>query len=103
MHQKFEVEEEKPPQSEKDKLLRYKSQLLHRYRGAVKWSFTALEYKRRFEREEDYGVDNMRAHVDFLKTDARRELIDVSMEIKRIRSEIDAINEKLMDLAKEKK
>lgn len=99
MHQQVDTENA-APLSQKDTLLKQKYQLVHQYRAAVKWSFTALEYKRRFEREEDYGVDDMKAHVEFLKDDARRELISVSRNIKLIRAKINEIDDGLMNLSK---
>ena len=97
MHQ--EVDEKKL--APKDILLGRKNNIIQNYRGAVKWAGSVLDYKRRFEREEDYGDDGLQEHITFLKEDSRRELKHVAIDIKLMRKEIDSINEKLMNIGKQ--
>ena len=91
-----------PPLTEQQKLVRKKNGLLNNYRGAVKWACNALEYKRRFEREEDYGDDGLQEHITFLKEDSRREIKRIAMDIRVLRKQIDGVDKSLMDLGKEK-
>jgi len=101
MHQQIDTDATgETPLSPREELLKQKYQLIHKYREAVKWSFTALEYKRRFEREEDYGEDDMRVYVEYLQDDARRELISVSRSIRLIREKINDTDNELMNLSK---
>lgn len=98
MHQEYERESCAKP-SKKDELLAERNRLHGMYRNAVIWSCKVLNYKRLFEREEDYGEDGLTEHVDFLQDDSRRELREVSLYIKNIRKKIDKINNQLMDIA----
>lgn len=99
MHQQIDEESREP--TKKEKLLHEKYKALASYRAAVRWACNALEYKRRFEREEDFGEDELSSHIDLLKNDARRELKSIAMDIKVLRKKIDNIDEKLMNLSKE--
>lgn len=101
MHQEVQENENAKPTRE-DSLIYEKNRLLGIYRNAVIWSCKVLDYKRRFEREEDFEPDGLDEHVDFLKEDSRRELRDVSLHIKSLRRRISDINDELMDIAKER-
>ena len=83
-----------------DELLVRKRTLIEQYRHATKWACYVMDYKRRFDREEDFGADDIQEHINFLRDDARRELKQVSINIKQMRNAIEAINQRLMDLAK---
>lgn len=96
MHQQVDESYE---MSERDALLVNKHNLMEEYRAAVKWACYALEYKRRFDREEDFGTDDIQGSINFLRKDSRRELKHVSTHIKVTRKAIKAIDKRLMDLA----
>ncbi len=104
MHQQVEEEDggerqEKKDLSEQQRLLNLKHHTLHAYRSAVRWACAALDYKRRYEREEDFGIDDLRDSVNFLKDDSRREIRSIAMDIKLLRRKIDGIDKELMDLS----
>jgi hypothetical protein len=106
MHQPIEEEDvvEEKPLSEREVLLRQKYQVLQSYRAAVRWACNVLDYKRRFEREEDFGEDGLREYIDILKEDSRRETKSIATDIKILRKQVDNIDKRLMDLSsKEKK
>ena len=74
MHQPIEdeevangVEEESKPPTERELLLREKYHAMQSYRASVRWACNVLDYKRRFEREEDYGEDGLREYINILK------------------------------------
>ena len=100
MHQVVDEEEEDKVQTEQERLLGRKYQITQNYRGAIKWAGSVLDYKRRFEREEDYGEDDLQEHINFLKKDSRRELKSVAIDIKMMRKKISDIDKRLMDLNK---
>ncbi len=83
----------------KSALIAERDDLIKRYRNDVVWVCRVLEYKRRFEREEDFGDDGLRHHISILQKDSRRELRDISLSIQWKRGRIDAINNQLMDMA----
>lgn len=82
---------------DKTALITAKENIIKEYRGAVVWAMRALEYKRRFDKEEDFGADGLQEYVDILKQDSRRELKEVAVNIKLMRENIDRIDNKLMD------
>ena len=86
--------------SERDTLIRQKFQALQSYRTAVRWACNALDYKRRFEREEDYGADDLQDNIKELKEDSRLEIKRVAVDIKILRSQIKSIDKRLMDLGR---
>jgi len=100
MHQPIDTDEVQQL-SPRDLLIQQKNQALQTYRHAVKWACGALEYKRKFEREEDFGNDGLRESLEFLKKDSRREVKAVATSIKVLRDKINGINKKLMDLSRE--
>lgn len=98
-----------PPQvndSDKDigksALLQQRDSIVQNYRQAVVWACRVLEYKRKFDREEDYGDDGLQDFINVLKEDARRELRDTATNIKVMQSKIRKINEELIGRAGEK-
>lgn len=101
MHQKIDESVDTP--DKKDLLLTEKNNLLKGYRNAVVWACKALEYKRRFEKEEDFEPDGLQGYIEILKEDSRRELRDVAIKIKQIRGRISSINEELISLAGDKR
>ena len=74
-----------------------------RYRAAVKWSRTVLDYKKSFEREEDFGEDELREYIEMLRKDSRDELRTVALDVKRLKGRIKFLQNSLMDLAKKGK
>lgn len=94
MHQQVD----KP--DEREQLIQQKYKLVGEYRNAVRWACTALDYKRRFEREEDFH--GLQDYIDILREDSRQELIRVATNIKVLRKRIVEIEEKLMNLSKRK-
>tara|TARA_Y100001963_G_scaffold154031_1_gene241971 strand:- start:252 stop:551 length:300 start_codon:yes stop_codon:yes gene_type:complete len=87
---------------EKSALLQQRDSIMQNYRQAVVWACRVLEYKRKFDREEDYGDDGLQDFINALKEDARRELRDTATNIKVMQSKIRKINEELIGRAGEK-
>ena len=87
---------------EKSALLQQRDSIMQNYRQAVVWACRVLEYKRKFDREEDYGDDGLQDFINALKEDARRELRDTATNIKLRQSKIRKINEELIGRAGEK-
>lgn len=96
MHQ--EIDQLNKP-TEKELLLSEKEGLIKAYRNNVVWACRALEYKKRFEREEDYGQDDFQDYINILKEDSRREVKDTARRIRYLRERIENINNKLIDLS----
>lgn len=103
MHQQVEAEEEKEEKkeiSERQRLINLKHHAIHRYRSAVRWACVALDYKRRYEREEDFGTDDLSDSIKILKVDSRREIKSIATDIKLLRRKINGFDKRLMDLSK---
>ena len=83
-------------EAEESALLQRRDAIVQNYRQAVVWACRVLEYKRKFDREEDYGDDGLQDFLNVLKEDARRELRDTAVNIKMMQSKIDKINEELI-------
>lgn len=95
MHQEIECKKEE------ESLKETRLKLIAEYRGAVRWACNALEYKRKFEREEDFsGLADV---IEALREDSRDELKRVAADIKSLRKRIVAIENKLLDLNRGKK
>lgn len=73
------------------------------YRSAVKWARYVLDYKKAFEREEDFGEDELREYIELLRADSRDELKNIAINVKRLKSHIKSIQERLIDLSRKKK
>lgn len=100
MHQEVQEGIDKPDRQ--SILLEDRGRLYGQYRNAIMWACRVLDYKNRFEREEDFDIDGLDEHINFLKEDSRRELKEVSLYIRGVRKKIIDINNQLMDLAKER-
>ena len=85
---------------DRDLLIKTKSELISNYRNAVVWVGRVLDYKRKFDREEDFGDDGLQEYINLLKEDSRRELREVAINIKLMRNKIDKIDNELMDGSK---
>ena len=85
---------------DKTALITEKENTIKNYRNAVVWAMRALEYKRRFDKEEDFGMDGLQEYIDILKQDSRREVKEVAINIKIMRDKIDKIDNELMDGSK---
>jgi hypothetical protein len=72
------------------------------YRATVKWACQVLDYKKSFEREEDFGEDELREHILFLRDDSRQELKTAAINVKRLKSRIKILQECLVDLARKR-
>jgi hypothetical protein len=94
MHQQVEGVE----LMDKSSLITEKNELTKNYRNMVVWASRVLEYKRRFDREEDFGDDGLQDYIDILKGDSRRELRDIAIKIKLVRQKIDGIDNELMNM-----
>jgi hypothetical protein len=83
-------------------LIATKNNLIKHYRNTVMWAVRALEYKRRFEREDDFDSNDLgdiRGSVRFLEQDSRRELKEIAINVKLLRKQIDDINDELMNIS----
>jgi hypothetical protein len=103
MHQQVDEDDgarqEKKEISERQRLLNRKHQAMGAYRSAVRWACIALDYKRKYEREEDFGTDALADSIKILKEDSRNEVRRISTDIKLIRIKINNIDKRLMDLS----
>lgn len=83
----------------REKLLEKRKELMAIYKGATQNSIRALDYFIRFKKVEDWDEDGIQEHINVLRSDSRRFLKECAMYIKRLRSEIDTIENKLMDIS----
>jgi hypothetical protein len=73
------------------------------YRAAVDWARRVLDYKKAFEREEDFGEDELRQYIELLRADSRDELKTVAINIKQLKGRIKSIQDCLIDASRKKK
>lgn len=100
MHQ--EIESEISPPDPIKQLIQERNQLMGSYRAATQHAVRALDYYQRFQRVEDWNEDETQDYIDVLKADSRRFLREIAIDVRRMRNRLDVINNKLMDLVKER-
>ena len=92
-----------PISESSDDLKKDLAELRVEYRAAARWARFVIDYKRAYEKEEDFGEDSLRDYIAMIREDSRDELKKVAVDIKRLKARIRLYENCLMDLAKGKK
>jgi len=84
-------------------LMNMRAQYFNHYKGAIQWLFQVMYYRNLFATSEDSWKhsEDIAETMGWLQLDADKHVKEVYHDIKRIRNQLTAIEEKLMDVAKE--